>query len=1134
MAINHTVVSIGGSRKKTKESIRVESLFPEEMRQSSSVLIDLLKDYYEHMNEHNQPSYEIDSINEVRDIDTPHHDYLNAIQKEIAVALPGVLVADKVKLYKNLVQYYRLRGSSDSIELFFKIIFQDNVEVYYPRVDMLAPSSGAWDLQSRKPARVLPFDQKQPIKFNIVVNDGDTFEKGEIIANDFGVTATVDSQVGDVVTVKALRIPEKTAYAEAALSEYLACSFTAVGGTVNLTAHGFVNGDEVTFSSISTSIGIAINTNYYVVNAAANTFRLALTPGGTPINFIANGTGNVVKFPELATFGQFNLKRQNNVIIGTARARAIKTDLDRASTDNHTHKIYLFDVQIHDVDTHDCTFTAVGGTVNLTNHGFLTGDRVSFSSITGTTELFLNKDYYLVNVSANTFRLALTPNGLPISFAADGTGVLNIFYVLSDVRKFGDFAETPRVVLLEESVPSTFNGFVKDETILSNFLKIPVDGGGYFFPNETVTIQNNVGEEIATVLVLNFKNNVITGKILTGLLLDSAAVVISNRNEKINRTLRNCVFTGTPSHTVNLNDHKLLENDRVSFSLINTTTGLFPNIKYYVVDATSNTFKLALTLGGTSINFTQSGTGIINLTINSSEIEDVADSGIQFNTSKIRAIYQDGAISFILELRNLGGPYAVGERITGDLSNSFADVVSYDTNEGTLKVINPSGSFQIGENIVGETTTATSLCLGIYNPGNYISNDGFLSDEKKIQDSYYYQQFSYVIKTGLNLTSWKNEFNRLVHPAGFIFFADVLILLKLLDDGETKQVFKQNRLKTDDILEEIDTTLDPQKAGLTQWLASKMTSYQPGFIGIEDIPLLILCQAVTDTHYIITDETLLDNAFFIPKEIVVGITSGVRAEVQAYESIKYYTTADDTPHIGTEGSGSDIKYIKRKYGHTILHKVGYALGNDNLAGLNQLGLKNFYEGEIIEGLTSGTRKTITPGIQFSSTVPQTYYLNLNALSVGNNPVPYRVGETVNLYSNDVLIATAKVLAYRHVESLIAIHRLDGTIESADKITGESTQAARSVTEVKIGAYRTTRSGKASWDLNNTLNLILRLVAQNSNHLDRLKSQYSKQLKFFDNTPMSDYANYVIENDINNSINWNNVGSSIQQIQKITT
>lgn len=71
----------------------------------------------------------------------------------------------------------------------------------------------------------------------------------------------------------------------------------------------------------------------------------------------------------------------------------------------------------------------------------------------------------------------------------------------------------------------------------------------------------------------------------------------------------------------------------------------------------------------------------------------------------------------------------------------------------------------------------------IYRSGSFSTNDGFLSDFKKIQDSFFYQKFSYVLRTGTNSDLWKNAFNRLVHPAGFIFFGEILLFIESLDQA---------------------------------------------------------------------------------------------------------------------------------------------------------------------------------------------------------------------------------------------------------------------------------------------------------------------------------------------------------------
>ena len=65
----------------------------------------------------------------------------------------------------------------------------------------------------------------------------------------------------------------------------------------------------------------------------------------------------------------------------------------------------------------------------------------------------------------------------------------------------------------------------------------------------------------------------------------------------------------------------------------------------------------------------------------------------------------------------------------------------------------------------------------------YLDNNGFLSDTKFLQDSLFYQKWSYVIKTGFNIESWRPFFKKLIHPAGFIFFGEVVIFITILNQG---------------------------------------------------------------------------------------------------------------------------------------------------------------------------------------------------------------------------------------------------------------------------------------------------------------------------------------------------------------
>lgn len=77
------------------------------------------------------------------------------------------------------------------------------------------------------------------------------------------------------------------------ISTSQAVTFQDTGDTVTLNSHGLVDGNIVSFPTIVTTTGIAINTPCYVVNSTTNTFQVSLTLGGSAIALTTNGTGTV-------------------------------------------------------------------------------------------------------------------------------------------------------------------------------------------------------------------------------------------------------------------------------------------------------------------------------------------------------------------------------------------------------------------------------------------------------------------------------------------------------------------------------------------------------------------------------------------------------------------------------------------------------------------------------------------------------------------------------------------------------------------------------------------------------------------------------------------------------------------------
>ena len=61
------------------------------------------------------PSWVMNNIEAAMDIDRNETNYLELMQKEIAAAIPRDVTVNKRNLYKRIIDFYKLRGSADSI-----------------------------------------------------------------------------------------------------------------------------------------------------------------------------------------------------------------------------------------------------------------------------------------------------------------------------------------------------------------------------------------------------------------------------------------------------------------------------------------------------------------------------------------------------------------------------------------------------------------------------------------------------------------------------------------------------------------------------------------------------------------------------------------------------------------------------------------------------------------------------------------------------------------------------------------------------------------------------------------------------------------------------------------------------------
>jgi hypothetical protein len=91
-------------------------------------------------------------------------------------------------------------------------------------------------------------------------------------------------------------------------------------------------------------------------------------------------------------------------------------------------------------------------------------------------------------------------------------------------------------------------------------------------------------------------------------------------------------------------------------------------------------------------------------------------------------------------------------------------------------------------------------------PGFFESNNGFLSDSIFIQDSRYYQAFSYVIKIDERLSSYKSAVKTMLHPAGMALFGEFQITNNYDLSLELESLVKSLGIGLQDLVASADST----------------------------------------------------------------------------------------------------------------------------------------------------------------------------------------------------------------------------------------------------------------------------------------------------------------------------------------
>jgi len=122
----------------------VRKQFPSFYDEEGENFLMFVEAYYEWMEENRNPIHEARSLFDYRDIDTTLEQFLVHFQQKYLYGIPFQIISNKRFLLKHILDVYRSKGTTRCYELLFKLIYDEDVEIYYPRRDMLKASDGKW------------------------------------------------------------------------------------------------------------------------------------------------------------------------------------------------------------------------------------------------------------------------------------------------------------------------------------------------------------------------------------------------------------------------------------------------------------------------------------------------------------------------------------------------------------------------------------------------------------------------------------------------------------------------------------------------------------------------------------------------------------------------------------------------------------------------------------------------------------------------------------------------------------------------------------------------------------------------------------------------------------------------------
>lgn len=727
----------------------VEQQFPAVFRELGPTFVLFVKKYYEWMEQPDNVLYHTRRLYEYRDIDETTDAFLVHFKETYLKNIQLGTVQNTRTLVKHSLDLYRSKGTEQSIELLFRLAFGTDAEIYYPRDDIFRSSDGHWfepeylevTISDHNSAYVGMQIQGEKSKATAYVEKAIRRYAGNHMLTDVLYISSREGNFETGETITRMSVPDDQKIPKAKRSIVIG-SLSSLQIDVNGSGANFVVGDIVDIHSSLNGIGGKARISE--ISPTTGQVTLVLIDGGYGYNsnshvliseqiLTVNGqhTFNLFEtvYQPLANLnylnatGNFNVgdtivtKYPNNATKGTGKVLSI--NLSNTTAGNLYVEVTSGNLQsnvIYDVSASPAI------TANLS---ILSGfeDKQASGNVIG----------WSINTIANTTKVGVMDITHAFTNSASFyTTISNVSdQVITTSQGAGLGFSISNSMLYEEYA-------MVDEDYLSTYANTLLSANNYGFKGTTPNTNSN------TLLSAINWSNTIFGKI--------QFLIGVNPGSSYNDYPFISIYD---DKTAPLQRHDLIiktADSPLPFQVGELITQEATNARGLIVDKNIGSQTLIIQ------NLRVSPNNDFVATTNSTTIIIGSNSAFEANIVSIDVDYSSEVMGWNADLST-----------KLDTSNGAVAMTVIDSGFGYVDGEYVTFSKSV-ENLGYAFANVSQQGIG---QGYYKEKGGFLSDQKKLYDGYYYQEFSYDVLSSLALDQYQKLLKDVVHTAGYQLFGTV-------------------------------------------------------------------------------------------------------------------------------------------------------------------------------------------------------------------------------------------------------------------------------------------------------------------------------------------------------------------------